>query len=68
MEGRELVHVFLRCHDCLTSSKATSCNGIVRGHPSKGAISSKRADIVVSAHLLLGFYPTNFNHLIFIAI
>ena len=27
-------------------------------HPSKCAISSKRADRVTSAHLLLGFYPT----------
>ena len=29
----------------LTSSKVMSCNGIMRRHPSKCAISSKRADI-----------------------
>ena len=36
---------FPRRHGHLTSSKVTSCNGIMRRHPSKCAISSKRANI-----------------------
>ena len=38
-------HFFPRRHERLTSSKVTSRNGNMRGHPSKGAISSKRGDI-----------------------
>ena len=35
----------LRRHGHPTSSEVTSCNGNLRRHPSKCAISSKRADI-----------------------
>ena len=34
-----------RRHGCLTSSNVTSCNDNMRRHPSKRAISRKRADI-----------------------
>ena len=36
---------FTRRHGHLTSSEETSCNSNMRRHPSKCAISSKRADI-----------------------
>ena len=36
---------FLRRHGNLKSSKVMSCNGKMRRHATKGAISSKRADI-----------------------